>query len=85
MVLSKWAARWGVPAAALTDLRALVLGMDGDCPPPPAGTSEAAVQAAVRVEASKAGMRLWRNNVGAVTDPRRARICGTDWRTTRRT
>lgn len=71
MSLSEWAARWAIPAAALADLRARVLGMDGGCPQPqpPAGTSEAAVQAAMRIEASRAGMRLWRNNVGAVTDP----------------
>lgn len=72
MILTEWATRWGVPAAALADLRNRVLGLDGG--PPGAsewrpGASEAAVQAAVRVEASRLGMRAWRNNVGAVTDP----------------
>ena len=69
MVLSEWAARWAVSPAALFDLQTRVLGLDGGAPPPPPGASEAAVQARIRVEASAKGMRVWRNNVGAVTDP----------------
>ena len=72
MILTEWAARWAIPAAALADLQARALALDGGPPhaePWRPGASEAAVQAAVRVEASRLGMRVWRNNVGAVVDP----------------
>ncbi len=68
MVLTEWARTWAVSDSALADLRARVLGLDGGDPMPPAGASEAAVQARTRVRASKLGMRVWRNNVGAVHD-----------------
>jgi hypothetical protein len=68
--LNTWAARWGVSAAAVADLRNTLVSV---VPPAPdlatPGRSEAAVQAAVRVAASRAGMRVWRNNVGAIHDP----------------
>jgi hypothetical protein len=66
-VLTEWAERWGVSPAAIADLRD-VLTVQPDTMPDPTGTSEAAVQAAVRLEASEAGCRLWRNNVGACKD-----------------
>lgn len=65
MNLHEWAAKWGVPAAALREL--------AKCPePPPAlsGKSESAAQAAVRLAASQSGARLWRNNVGVLADER---------------
>lgn len=68
MILTDWARRWGIPAAAMTDLRVRTLGLDGGDPHPIAGPSEAAVQARCRVRASKLGLRVWRNNVGAVHD-----------------
>ena len=66
-MLAEWAARWGVPPAALADLAAM-LGAAAT-PQGVPGESEAAVQARVRLEASKAGARLFRNNVGAVELP----------------
>lgn len=60
-VLDAWAARWGIPLAALVDLRASFT--DGTLRP--TGVSETAVQQAIRIDACKNGARLWRNNVGA--------------------
>lgn len=70
MNLEQWGIKWGVPAAALQDLRQSwgVLGRDE--PPEAAGKSEAWAQSMVRLEASQKGMRLWRNNVGALQDER---------------
>lgn len=67
----QWAARHGVTLAALNELQAL-FGMHGTPPAVPTikGTSEAAVQAAVRLEAARKGVRLFRNNVGALVDSR---------------
>ena len=66
MIFASWAARWGVPPAAMAELQSQMLMLDG-APTGPAtiGKSEAAVQNAVRLEASRKGGRLWRNNVGA--------------------
>lgn len=75
MILYEWARQWGVPAAAMADLRNRVLVLDGGVAlEVPAGRSEAAVQAALRVRASKLGLRLWRNNVGALRDERGAYV-----------
>lgn len=67
----KWAARHGVSMQALHELQA-IFGMHGghELPPNVKGTSEAAVQAAVRLEAARKGVRLFRNNVGALIDSR---------------
>lgn len=67
--LNEWALAWNVPMAALHDL-ARRLGELDEIPPAVPGRSEAAVQASVRVEASQKGMRLFRNNVGALKDAR---------------
>ncbi|WP_085044359.1 hypothetical protein [Ensifer aridi] len=64
MTFEEWAIKWNIPAAALQDLRAVYV-------PPPAdvaGSSEAATQSRLRVEAPKLGAALWRNNNGAATD-----------------
>lgn len=66
-LLTQWAARHGVSAAALDDLRQAlgILDQTVIAPSPQAGASEAAVSNNVRLEAGRAGVRLWRNNVGA--------------------
>lgn len=65
--LSAWAIRWGVPMAALVDLQQQ-MGMLDPAPEPHEGRSESAVSNDVRLEASRQGMRLWRNNVGQLSD-----------------
>lgn len=65
MILSDWAIRWGVPAAAIADLQTRLLGLDGGADVAVPGRSEAAVQANARFVARKRGIYLWRNNVGA--------------------
>jgi hypothetical protein len=71
MNLFPWALKWGVSMAALQDL-ARELGQDGagSIPDDLRGDSEGAAQAAVRLEAAQKGVRLWRNNVGALVDER---------------
>lgn len=65
MNLHQWAIKWSIPAAALADLQAQC-GLDGTPgSTAPDDRSEAAVQQTIRLEASKLGNRLWRNNVGA--------------------
>lgn len=69
MTLTTWAAKHGIPWQAMEELKQLT----GMAEPPvvlrdvPA-LSEAAVQQQVRLEASKRGLRLWRNNNGAAFD-----------------
>lgn len=69
--LFQWASDWGFPYAAITDLMHR-LGRGFDSPQPSArdGMSETAVQSRVRLEYAKAGVVLWRNNVGALLDSR---------------
>lgn len=66
--LTQWAIRHGVSHQALAELRQM-MGVDTDpasCNAKPG--SEAAVQQAIRLEASRLGCRLWRNNRGACKD-----------------
>lgn len=65
-LLHEWAAQWGIPPAALTDLRERMHA--GDEPPLISSASEAGVTSQVRLEASRKGCRLWRNNVGGMYD-----------------
>lgn len=66
--LTQWAARHGVSQVALVELR-VMMGVDTDPAKCTAKAgSEAAVQTAIRLEASRLGVRLWRNNVGACKD-----------------
>lgn len=67
MTLHQWAIRNKVGIVALNELLALMRAVDsGLAAAPTSGSrSETAVQSAERLNASKAGGRLWRNNVGA--------------------
>ena len=70
MNLNQWAIKWGIPYAAVEDLRR-EFGMVNLNPEPPIkGNNEAAVQSRVRLEASHAGGVLWRHNVGGTLDDR---------------
>ena len=67
MILDQWAQQWGISPEALADLRQKF----GQIPveiTPKMGGSEAAVINQLRLEASKKGLRLWRNNNGATMD-----------------
>lgn len=72
MNLRTWAVKWGVSADAIQELERS-FGIDFQAPATgsnaPAG-SEARVQSQVVLEAPAKGMRLWRNNVGALKDSR---------------
>lgn len=68
MMLNEWAIQWGIPPQALADLRARMRAVNTGEPETLTGRSEAAVQAAVRLEASQKGAILWRNNVGGYYD-----------------
>ena len=70
MNLEQWAIKWGVSYEAIQDLRKQFCAINTDPVTPVRGNSEAAVQNEIRLEASKAGLRLWRNNVGAIKDER---------------
>lgn len=70
MTLEQWAIKHSVSFQALHELRAM-FGTGGPMEPlTPAqtGMSEAAIQQQIRIEASEAGCRLFRNNVGACKD-----------------
>lgn len=70
MNLNQWAIKWGVPFEAVEDLRREFGAISTDPAPgaPPQGESEAAVQVRIRLEATRKGCRLWRNNSGAGYD-----------------
>lgn len=69
--LHDWATRWNVPWQAVVELQRL-FGMEGTTAPvgvpQPTDASEEAVKSRVRLEAARAGILLWRNNVGALQD-----------------
>ena len=66
-LVMKWAIRHKISYDALVELKNL-FGIDSPQPPLKQGTSEAAVQSALRLEAAQVGVRLWRNNVGVLQD-----------------
>ena len=70
MSLLSWALRHGIGPAALNELQH-ELGLLTPALPvdaPAYGKSEAFVQSGARLEASRRGIRAFRNNVGALTD-----------------
>lgn len=70
MNLNQWAIKWGIPFEAVEDLRRNIGAINTDPVPVLNGKPEAVVQSLVRLEASRKGLRLWRNNVGVLTDDR---------------
>lgn len=66
--LRAWATRHQVSPAALAELSGLLGAVATSAATE--NRSEGYVQSAVRLAAPAAGMRLWRNNVGAITDDR---------------
>ncbi len=65
-MLNEWAVKWNVPAAAIADLAyQLTATYNGGAIDL---VTEGGAQAAVRLEASEKGSRVWRNNVGAMQD-----------------
>lgn len=67
--LNEWARRHGVTPEALEELQQLFT-QPTDVPHSMTGASEAAVLNAVRLEASRIGARVFRNNSGACEDKR---------------
>jgi hypothetical protein len=74
VILRSWAARHGVPFAAILELEQL-LGVTAreviaelDLAPDHQQASESRVQSLVRLEAAQKGVMLTRNNVGALRD-----------------
>lgn len=67
MMLREWAVKWGVPFAAIADLESS-LGLMGTPGVVEDGHSEAWSQSAERLAAARAGVLLWRNNVGVLED-----------------
>ena len=65
MKLEIWASKWGISEKAMDDLRK-TLGMAQLTVIHDVNKSEASVLNLIRLEASKKGYRLWRNNVGAL-------------------
>lgn len=64
MQLYEWAKRHNVSSQAIQELQQIF----GMYPTDSSGMSEAAIQQRVRLEASKRGEVLWRNNVGVLTN-----------------
>lgn len=74
MMLDEWAKHWGVSDAALSDLKSRIgtetlINVPEIISADPLG-SESRQQALVRLEAARVGVRLFRNNVGAIKDER---------------
>lgn len=69
MTTHDWAMKWGISLEAFRDLQTTLGTYTPPVPEtsPHSGKSEAFVQSLVRLEASRKGVKLFRNNVGALT------------------
>lgn len=65
MQLDQWAIKWCIPSAAIAELRQILVSKYTNTEVVSKQTSEAGIQSAIRLEASRKGCRLFRNNVGA--------------------
>lgn len=70
-IITQWALRNRVGINALEELRE-IFGLNGraDISSVAPGLTEAYIQSIVRLEGARKGVRLWRNNVGALLDSR---------------
>lgn len=68
MNLYQWAIKWSISIDALNDLRHEFGIINTDPEKLKSNKSEALMQNRIRLEASRKGCRLWRNNVGATMD-----------------
>ena len=66
--LNQWAIKHGIPFEAVEDLRRLLGVINTDPAPTENNGSETRVQTSIRLEGSRKGVRLWRNNVGVACD-----------------
>lgn len=68
-IVHQWATDWSIPPHAAVDLlERMGVGFEPKQFAELEGWSESAVQSKVRLDAPKAGLLLWRNNVGALQD-----------------
>lgn len=65
MTLSEWGRKWDIDPRAISELRSIFGATMPDQAMQEVPRSEAAIQNAIKLEASQKGCRLWRNNVGA--------------------
>jgi hypothetical protein len=69
MEFREWAARWGVPMAAVVEWENEMQGVTpGRIPDVTVGKSEAWAQVQIRLEAAQKGVAIFRNNVGVLKD-----------------
>ena len=79
MILDYWAKKHNISSNALLELKIALGTIQTESPQSNQfSSSEAAVQNRVRLEASRNGARLWRNNVGAY-NPNHPPSPGTRW------
>ena len=64
-MITEWATKHGISDAAMADLHAMLGAADAGSAEALSEGSETRVQSLIRLEASRVGARLWRNNVGA--------------------